>query len=169
MFSFSSPADLASFVIYLGRYQGNGLNQHETSRTVRRVEIPYGYVEPQDGKDIALVQLSSPVTWSDYIRPICLPAFGTLFPGGLECYVTGWGNIRDDGKACVCVCVWITLTQQLNLSLFTSHKLWLKRVIPPKEHRGLKGIQRHALCLNMTFVEEAQVSKSVELVLINFK
>lgn len=66
---------------------------------VRQVVIPSGYIEPQNGKDLALVELATPVTWSDYVRPVCLPSSGTLFPGGMQCYVTGWGNIRDDGKA----------------------------------------------------------------------
>jgi len=61
--------------------------------------IPPGYSDPESGSDVVLVQLSSPVYWSDYIRPICLPASGTLFPAGLPCYVTGWGNMRNGGKA----------------------------------------------------------------------
>ncbi|XP_071318516.1 serine protease 33 [Trachinotus anak] len=93
---FPNPSDVNSYIIYAGRYQLNGLNQHQSTHGVRQVVIPSGYTEPHNGKDLALVQLSSPVTWSDHIRPICLPASGTLFPGGMLCSVTGWGNIRDD-------------------------------------------------------------------------
>ncbi|XP_041818028.1 serine protease 27 [Chelmon rostratus] len=93
---FPNPSDVSSYIIYAGRYQLNGFNSHQSTHRVSRVVIPYGYVEPHGGKDLALVQLSSPVTWSDYVRPVCLPASGTLFPGGMLCYVTGWGNIRDD-------------------------------------------------------------------------
>lgn len=98
-FSFS-PSDVSSYIIYAGRYQLHNYNPHQSQHRVSQVVIPYGYVEPHSGKDLALVQLSSPVTWSDYVSPICLPASGTLFPGGMQCYVTGWGNIRVDGKAC---------------------------------------------------------------------
>lgn len=93
---FPNPADLGSYVIYAGRYQLNGFNFHESSHRVKRVEIPFGYVEPHSGKDLALVELSTPVTWSDHIHPVCLPSSGTLFPSGMLCYVTGWGNIRDE-------------------------------------------------------------------------
>ncbi|KAG7227824.1 hypothetical protein INR49_013618 [Caranx melampygus] len=93
---FPNPSDTSSYIIYAGRYQLNGFNQHETSHRVRQVVIPSGYSEPHSGKDLALVQLSTPVTWSDHVRPICLPASGTLFPSGMLCSVTGWGNIRDD-------------------------------------------------------------------------
>uniref|UniRef100_A0A5F7ZGM3 Serine protease 36 n=1 Tax=Macaca mulatta TaxID=9544 RepID=A0A5F7ZGM3_MACMU len=35
----------------------------------------------------------SPVTFSRYIRPICLPAANASFPNGLHCTVTGWGHV----------------------------------------------------------------------------
>lgn len=93
---FPNPSDVSSYIIYVGRYQLNGINLQQSVHRVRQVVIPSGYVEPHSGKDLALVQLSSPVTWSDHVRPVCLPASGTLFPGGMQCYVTGWGNIRDE-------------------------------------------------------------------------
>lgn len=94
-----SPNDVSTYTIYVGRHQINGFNVNEASHSVKRVVIPPGYVDPHSGLDVALVELSNAVTWSDYIRPVCLPSSDTLFPGGKECYVTGWGNIRDNGKA----------------------------------------------------------------------
>lgn len=93
---FTNPSDVSPYNIYVGRYQLNGNNQHESVHRVSRIVIPYGYNEPQNGKDLALVKLSSPVTWSDYIRPVCLPASGNLFTVNMQCYVTGWGDVRDD-------------------------------------------------------------------------
>nr|XP_019961542.1 PREDICTED: serine protease 33-like [Paralichthys olivaceus] len=92
---FPNPLDVSSYIIYAGRYQLDGYNQHESSHRIRQVVIPSGYSEPNNGRDVALVQLSSPVTWSDNIRPVCLPTSNTLFPSGMVCSVTGWGNIRD--------------------------------------------------------------------------
>ncbi|XP_034717102.1 prostasin [Etheostoma cragini] len=93
---FPNPSDLSSYIIYIGRYQLNSFNSNMVSRRVSQVVIPSGYSDPQNGKDLALVQLSSPVTWSEFVRPICLPSSGTLFPSGMTCHVTGWGNTRDD-------------------------------------------------------------------------
>lgn len=42
--------------------------------------------------DIALIKLSSPVTFSDTIMPACLPDQGIILPHGASCYVTGWGR-----------------------------------------------------------------------------
>ncbi|KAL8176348.1 UNVERIFIED_CONTAM: hypothetical protein K2H54_032420 [Gekko kuhli] len=44
--------------------------------------------------DIALVQLSKKVRYSDLILPICLPDASVKFPPGKLCWVTGWGNLR---------------------------------------------------------------------------
>ncbi|XP_017273787.1 serine protease 27 [Kryptolebias marmoratus] len=93
---FPNPSDVASYDIYVGRYQLNGFNQHESHHTVSRVVVPSDYVEPHNGKDVALVQLSPSVTWSNYARPVCLPASNTLFPADMVCYVTGWGHIREN-------------------------------------------------------------------------
>ncbi|KAK5850780.1 hypothetical protein PBY51_001627 [Eleginops maclovinus] len=93
---FPNPSDLSGYIIYVGRYQLNALNQHESTHRVNRLVIPSGYTEPYNGKDLVLMELTSPVTWSDYVQPICLPNSGTLFPEGMRCFVTGWGNIRDN-------------------------------------------------------------------------
>ncbi|CAG5907250.1 unnamed protein product [Menidia menidia] len=93
---FPNPNDLGSYDIYVGRHQLNGFNQYLSAHGLSRVVIPPGYSEPHDGKDLALLQLSSPITWSDHVRPVCLPASGTLFPADKMCYVTGWGNIREN-------------------------------------------------------------------------
>ncbi|XP_061667145.1 serine protease 27 [Syngnathoides biaculeatus] len=93
---FPNPSDLSSYTIYAGWYYLNNLNPHQSIHRVRNVVIPSGYVAPTEGKDVALVRLSTPLTWSDWIRPVCLPASGTLFPAGMPCYVTGWGDIRNE-------------------------------------------------------------------------
>lgn len=108
MFS-HSPSDLNPYVIYAGRSQLNGVNPHESSHKVSRVVIPEGYQDPHSGKDMALVQLSSPVSFSDYVHPVCLPASGILFPIGKVCYVTGWGNIRENGKDAYMSCFLINI------------------------------------------------------------
>lgn len=93
---FPNPSDLASYTIYAGRHQLNGHNAHESAHGVRRLVVADGYVEPHGGRDLALAQLSAAVSWSEYVQPVCLPAAATLFPSGMMCTVTGWGNVRDD-------------------------------------------------------------------------
>lgn len=94
----SSPSDTFQYVIYAGRLQLNGWNPYETSHRISRVVVPYGYTDPRLGQDIALVELATPVTWSDHVQPVCLPDADVTFAGGMTCTITGWGDIRDGGE-----------------------------------------------------------------------
>nr|KAF6490726.1 serine protease 8 [Molossus molossus] len=62
-------------------------------RTVAQVISHTSYHHEGSQGDIALLRLSSPITFSRYIRPICLPAANASFPNGLQCTVTGWGHV----------------------------------------------------------------------------
>ncbi|XP_047568961.1 tryptase-like isoform X2 [Lutra lutra] len=62
-------------------------------RAVAEVIIHPEYLPETSSADIALVQLASPVTYSDLILPVCLPKPGDPLDHGTWCWVTGWGNI----------------------------------------------------------------------------
>lgn len=46
--------------------------------------------------DIALLKLSSAVTYNKYIKPICVLDSFRNFQNRTDCWVTGWGDIRED-------------------------------------------------------------------------
>ncbi|CAG5130461.1 unnamed protein product [Candidula unifasciata] len=48
--------------------------------------------------DIALIRLALPVSYNNYIRPICIPRKIIDFSKSSECYVTGWGLKQQDSK-----------------------------------------------------------------------
>ncbi|NXO42382.1 TMPS9 protease, partial [Locustella ochotensis] len=47
--------------------------------------------------DVALLELSTPVTFSRTIRPICLPDNSHVFHEGARCFITGWGSTKEGG------------------------------------------------------------------------
>ena len=47
--------------------------------------------------DFALLKLKSPVTYNDYISPVCLPRANNDFEGHLAT-VSGWGTTSSGGK-----------------------------------------------------------------------
>lgn len=47
--------------------------------------------------DIALLKLSSPVVFDNYIRPVCLAQSGSKYESG-SCWVTGLGDIKTNSK-----------------------------------------------------------------------
>ncbi|XP_038565966.1 trypsin-like isoform X2 [Micropterus salmoides] len=69
-------------------------NTNAMSRTVSQFIQHPNYNTNTNDNDIALLKLSSPVTFTDYIRPVCLAMDGSVFNNGTTCWVTGWGNIQ---------------------------------------------------------------------------
>ena len=39
--------------------------------------------------DIAVIKLGTPLTFNEYVQPVCLPS--TPVAAGIECVATGWG------------------------------------------------------------------------------
>ncbi|XP_026170760.1 transmembrane protease serine 9-like [Mastacembelus armatus] len=81
--------------VFLGRQNQEGKNPNEVSRTVDRIILYPSYESNTDNNDIALLRLSSPVQFTDYIRPVCLAASGSVFNNGTVSWVTGWGAIQE--------------------------------------------------------------------------
>lgn len=60
--------------------------------------IAYPYVKESSLSDIALLKLTSSVTYNKYIQPVCVMASTFEFQNKSNCWVTGWGNIRENKK-----------------------------------------------------------------------
>ena len=76
----------------------DGSNPNSVSSTVRTIIRHPDYNRFTSDNDIALLQLSAPVTFTNYIRPVCLAASESVFINGTNSWVTGFGNIREGGK-----------------------------------------------------------------------
>nr|XP_046270396.1 prostasin-like [Scatophagus argus] len=84
----------SSYTIVLGRQNQNLPSLNEVSSKVSKVIVHPSYNEKTFNNDIALMQLSSPVVFTDYIRPVCLAAAGSEYNAGTTCWITGWGHIK---------------------------------------------------------------------------
>uniref|UniRef100_A0A6I8RK46 Peptidase S1 domain-containing protein n=1 Tax=Xenopus tropicalis TaxID=8364 RepID=A0A6I8RK46_XENTR len=95
---FNSSNPPSFYTVYLGSYQTSVPNANEVPMTVKRFMNHPNYTSPDKGFDIALVELSSDVNYTLYIQPVCLPSIGVSLLTGLQCWVTGWGNIASNGE-----------------------------------------------------------------------
>ncbi|KAG8006569.1 Transmembrane protease serine 9, partial [Nibea albiflora] len=86
-------ASTTNLVVYLGRQRQEGSNANEVFRTVTQIINHPDYNPDTSDNDISLLKLSSPVTFTNYILPVCLAASGSTFNAGTNSWVTGWGNI----------------------------------------------------------------------------
>ncbi|XP_031416590.1 serine protease 27-like [Clupea harengus] len=86
-FSSTNPSGL---VVYLGRQNQQGSNSNEVSRTVSQIIRHPDYNSVTSDNDVSLLRLSSSVTFTNFIRPICLAAADSTFNSGTTSWVTGW-------------------------------------------------------------------------------
>ncbi|XP_031417422.1 testisin-like [Clupea harengus] len=70
-------------------------NPNEVSRSVDRIVLRPNYDNKTNDNDIAMLRLSSPVQFTNFIRPVCLAASGSVFNNGTDSWVTGWGSIGE--------------------------------------------------------------------------
>uniref|UniRef100_A0A671P6T0 Prostasin-like n=1 Tax=Sinocyclocheilus anshuiensis TaxID=1608454 RepID=A0A671P6T0_9TELE len=67
-------------------------NPNEVSVSVSQVILHPEYNNLPNNNDMALLRLSSPVTFTNFIQPVCLAAEGSIFNSDMM-WVTGWGTI----------------------------------------------------------------------------
>ncbi|KAM6449601.1 serine protease 27-like isoform 1-T2 [Liasis olivaceus] len=84
------------YTAVLGAYQLLNLSRNEVFAAVKKIVLHPDY----NGKssslgDIALIQLQKPVNFTNSIIPICLPTPSEKFSGEADCWVTGWGTIKE--------------------------------------------------------------------------
>jgi len=85
----------STFLIQAGVHN---INQVETNKIeiTSTVAIQHeNYNDDSLANDVALIRLPSPLTFNDYIRPICLSDFTAS--GGFFTTAMGWGVTSDDG------------------------------------------------------------------------
>ncbi|XP_073336142.1 ST14 transmembrane serine protease matriptase a [Pagrus major] len=83
----------------LGLHTQRIIGRNVVKRNLKRIIAHPNYNSFTFDNDIALMELDSPVTYTDYIRPICLPASQHVFPVGNTVWITGWGATREGGFA----------------------------------------------------------------------
>lgn len=97
--------------VYLGRQFQQLLNANEVSRSVSQIINHPDYNSRTQNNDISLLRLSSAVTFTNFIRPICLASAGTTYEAGSTTWITGWGTINSGGNENIFSSISIILLQ----------------------------------------------------------
>ncbi|XP_077129940.1 serine protease 33-like [Ranitomeya variabilis] len=90
---FDKDINSRNYLVRLGAHQLQVVGSQTIDSSVLRIIRYYLYSTTTKEGDIALLLLSSPVNYTSYVMPICLPSASVSFPCGMESWVTGWGNI----------------------------------------------------------------------------
>uniref|UniRef100_A0A3B3DIA5 Zgc:165423 n=1 Tax=Oryzias melastigma TaxID=30732 RepID=A0A3B3DIA5_ORYME len=76
-----------------------GSNPNQVSRSVSRIIVNPNYSSKTQNNDLSLLKLASPVTFNDYISPVCLAAQGSNIPADTSAWVTGFGTLSSGGQS----------------------------------------------------------------------
>lgn len=93
-----STSDISIYQVLLGALQLQQPGPHALYVRVKRVESNPQYQGMASSADVALVELQAPVTFTNYILPVCLPDPSIVFESGMNCWVTGWGSPSEQGE-----------------------------------------------------------------------
>ncbi|XP_019747942.1 trypsin-1-like [Hippocampus comes] len=86
------PGSVTAFV---GRQRQTGSNPNEQNRSVSLIISHPDFNSSTFDNDVALVKLSSPVTFNNFIGSICLAASGSTFFDGTQSWFTGWWDVTS--------------------------------------------------------------------------
>ncbi|KAB5583777.1 hypothetical protein PHYPO_G00099530 [Pangasianodon hypophthalmus] len=90
-----SSTKTSGLTVYLGKQTLSGSNPNQIARGVAQIVLHPSYNNATQNNDIALLRLNSSVTFTNYIRPVCLAGQGSSFPDGTNCWISGWGSIAS--------------------------------------------------------------------------
>ncbi|KAF3698386.1 Serine protease 27 [Channa argus] len=83
--------DPTKVIVFLGIQSIVSSNPNGIRKSVAQVIKHRSYNKTSKIYDITLLKLSSPVNFTNYIRPVCLAASDSTFYSGTNVWITGWG------------------------------------------------------------------------------
>uniref|UniRef100_A0A3P9PTV5 ST14 transmembrane serine protease matriptase a n=1 Tax=Poecilia reticulata TaxID=8081 RepID=A0A3P9PTV5_POERE len=89
----------AKWEVYLGLHDQRKIESFVVKRKLKQIISNPNYNPNTFNNDIALMELDSPIKFSDYIQPICLPNNDYKVPVGETVFITGFGATREGGTA----------------------------------------------------------------------
>ncbi|KAL2807226.1 transmembrane protease serine 5 isoform 2, partial [Daubentonia madagascariensis] len=82
---------LSSWRVHAGLVRYSAIRPHQGAVVERIILHPFYSTQNHD-YDVALLQLRTPLNFSDTVGAVCLPAEEQHFPRGSQCWVSGWGH-----------------------------------------------------------------------------
>ncbi|KAK2899327.1 hypothetical protein Q8A73_012456 [Channa argus] len=91
------PSNNINVIAILGRYRIFIVVPTEIFLTVTQIINHPNYVASTGDNDISILKLSSPVTFTNYVLPVCLAASDSTYYSGTRTWVIGWGDVASGG------------------------------------------------------------------------
>ncbi|XP_071583518.1 transmembrane protease serine 9 [Heliangelus exortis] len=93
---FTEFQDPAMWAAYTGTTSLRGSDSATVKMGITRI-IPHpSYNTDTADYDVAVLELKRPLSFTQYIQPVCLPEPGHHFPTSQKCLISGWGYLKED-------------------------------------------------------------------------
>ncbi|XP_074670502.1 transmembrane protease serine 2 [Strix aluco] len=90
-------SDPYSWRVYAGILNQNEMLLRNGYRVQQIISHPDYDTDSKDN-DVALMKLETPLSFTDTVRPVCLPNPGMMFQPNQQCWISGWGAEYQGGK-----------------------------------------------------------------------
>ena len=85
-----------TYTVIAGEHDTRIHEGSEATYTVDKVYVHPRYQSSNKDNDIALLKTTKPITFSKYVKPVCVGK--KRVSPGTRCYVTGWGRKKSNGR-----------------------------------------------------------------------
>ncbi|KAK7863849.1 hypothetical protein R5R35_003333 [Gryllus longicercus] len=129
-----SSWDVARLTVHLGDHNiKTNYEVRHIVKKVKRVVRHRGFDSRTLYNDVAVLTLDSPVTFTQQVRPVCLPSGNALY-AGQTATVIGWGSLRESGRQ-------PEILQEVSIPIWTNNECRAKY-----GSAAPGGIVEHFLC-----------------------
>ncbi|KAM9853151.1 transmembrane protease serine 13a isoform 2-T2 [Aulostomus maculatus] len=74
------------------------LNRLTQPFLIEKIILNENYDSKSNDQDVALLKLTSPVTFNEKVQPACLPVYLQQFPHGTKCWTSGFGTTKTGSE-----------------------------------------------------------------------